>query len=92
MYEEWLEKLGNRLEVRTIKQTNTFIELVFSKEMSKRLDGEKLFYTAYDVSKNFKLKSVDDKIHIIFNFVNLEKHNVFYLIDLFSKIIEDNNL
>ena len=92
MYEEWLEKLGNKLEVKTIKQTNTFIELEISKEISNKIDGEKLFYTAYEVSKNFKLKQVDGKIHIILSLVNLDKHNVFYLIDLFNKIINDNNL
>ena len=92
MYEEWLEKLGNKLEVKTIKQTNTFIELEISKEISNKIDGEKLFYTAYEVSKNFKLKQVDGKIHIILSLVNLDKHNVFYLIDLFNKIISGNNL
>ena len=92
MYEEWLEKLGNKLEVKTIKQTNTFIELEISKEMSGKIDGEKLFYTAYEISKNFKLKQVDGKIHIILSLVNLDKHIVFYLIDLFNKIISDNNL
>ena len=92
MYEEWLEKLGNKLEVKTIKQTNTFIELEISKEMSSKIDGEKLFYTAYEISKNFKLKQVDGKIHIILSLVNLDKHNVFYLIDLFNRIISDNNL
>ena len=92
MYEEWLEKLGNKLEVKTIKQTNTFIELEISKEISNKIDGEKLFYTAYEVSKNFKLKQVDGKIHIILSLVNLDKHNVFYLIDLFNRIISDNNL
>ena len=92
MYEEWLEKLGNKLEVKTIKQTNTFIELEISKEISNKIDGEKLFYTAYEISKNFKLKQVDGKIHIILSLVNLDKHNVFYLIDLFNKIISDNNL
>ena len=92
MYEEWLEKLGNKLEVKTIKQTNTFIELEISKEMSSKIDGEKLFYTTYEVSKDFKLKQVDGKIHIILSLVNLDKHNVFYLIDLFNKIISDNNL
>ena len=92
MYEEWLEKLGNKLEVKTIKQTNTFIELEISKEISNKIDGEKLFYTAYEVSKNIKLKQVDGKIHIILSLVNLDKHNVFYLIDLFNKIISDNNL
>ena len=92
MYEEWLEKLADRLEIKTIKQTNTLIELEMSSDMSKRIDGEKLFYTAYEISSNFKLKLIEGKIHIILNLVNLEKHNVFYLIDLFNKIIDDNNI
>ena len=92
MYEEWLEKLANKLEIKNKKQTKTMIEFEISEKMSKRINGEKLFYTAYDISKNFKLKSVDNKIHIIFDLVNLEKHFVMYLIDLFSKIIEENNI
>ena len=92
MYEEWLEKLANKLEIKNKKQTKTMIEFEISEKMSKRINGEKLFYTAYDISKNFKLKSVDNKIHIIFDIVNLEKHFVMYLIDLFSKIIEENNI
>ena len=92
MYEEWLEKLAKKLEVKTIRQTNTFIELEFSLDVSKKIDGEKLFYTAYEVSKNFKLKSSFGKINILFSLVNLDEHFIKYLIRLFDKIINENNL
>jgi len=92
MYEEWLEKIAKRLQIKTINQTKTFIELEISSEISKKIDGEKLFYTAYEVSNKFKLKNVNNKIHIILNVVNLEKHFVIYLIELLNRICIENNL
>ena len=92
MYEEWLEKIAKRLEIKTINQTKTFIELEISLDISKKIDGEKLFYTAYEVSKKFKLKNVNNKIHIILNLVNLENHFVIYLIELLNRICIENNL
>ena len=92
MYEEWLEKIAKKLEIKTISQTKTFIELEISSEISKKIDGEKLFYTAYEVSNKFKLKNVNNKIHIILNLVNLEAHFIKYLIELLNRICIQNNL
>jgi len=92
MYEEWLEKIAKKLEIKTISQTKTFIELEISSNMSKKIDGEKLFYTAYEISNKFKLKNVNNKIHIILNLVNLEDHFVKYLIELLNRICIENNI
>ena len=92
MYEEWLEKIAKKLEIKRIKQTNTLIELSISKEVSNKIDGEKLFYTAYEISPNFKLKFSDGSIHIILSFANLKEHFIKYIIKLLSKICEENNL
>ena len=92
MYEEWLEKLAKKLKIKPIKQTNTIIELEIDYDISKKIDGEKLFYTAYEISRNFRLKNVNNRIHIIFSLVNLEKHFIKYLIELLEKISKDNNI
>ena len=92
MYEEWLEKLAKKLEIKTINQTKTFIELEISSNISRKIDGEKLFYTAYEVSKKFKLKSVNNKIHIILNLVNLDDHFVKYLIELLNRVCIENDI
>jgi len=92
MYEEWLEKLAKKLEIKTISQTKTFIELEISSNMSRKIDGEKLFYTAYEVSNKFKLKNVNNKIHIILSLVNLEDHFVKYLIELLNRICLENEI
>ena len=93
MYEEWFEKLANKLEIKKVNQTKTFIDLELSFDVSKKINGEELFMLAYEVSKNFKLSYKDSKIHIVLSLVNLDKHFLLYLIDLLSRVIDslDNN-
>ena len=88
MYEEWFEKLANKLEIRKVKQTKTLIDLELSEDVSKKINGEDLFMMSYEVSKRFKLGFKDNKIHIMLELVNLDKHFLLYLIDLLSNLIE----
>ena len=89
MYEEWFEKMARKLEVVSSKQTKTFIDLELSNNISSKLDGEKLFFMAYDISKNFRFNYKENKIHIILDLVNLDEHFLVYLTKLFDKIIKD---
>ena len=91
MFEEWFEKLASKLEIRRVKQTKTMVDLELSEDVSKRINGEELFMLSYDISKNFKLSYKENKIHIVLEIVNLEKHFLLYLIELLTKIIENLN-
>jgi len=84
MYEEWFEKLAKKLEVESSNQTKNFIELKLSENISKKIDGEKLFYMAYDISKMFRFTYKQNKIHVILDTVKLDKHFLIYLIELFD--------
>ncbi len=86
MYEEWFEKLAKKLEIENSKQTKTFIELELSENISKKIDGEKLFLMAYDISKMFRFSFKNNKIHIILDTVKLDNHFLIYLIKLLEKI------
>ncbi len=88
MYEEWFEKLANKLEIKKVKQTKTMIDLELSEDISKRIQGEELFMLSYEISRNFKLSFKDNKIHVILELVNLDKHFLLYIIELLSKLIE----
>ena len=88
MYEEWFEKLAQKLEIKTVKQTKTLIDLELSEDISKKINGEDLFMISYKICKKFKLSYKENKIHIILELVNLEKHFLLYIIDLLTKIIE----
>ena len=88
MYEEWFEKLANKLEIKKVKQTKTFVDLELSEGVSKMINGEDLFMMSYEVSKNFRLNYKENKIHIILDLVNLDKHFLLYLIDLLTNVID----
>ena len=88
MYEEWFEKLANKLEIKKVKQTKTMVDLELSEEISKKIQGEELFMMSYEVSPHFKLSFRDNKIHIILELINLNKHFLLYIIELLSKLID----
>lgn len=88
MYEEWFEKLANKLEIKRVKQTKILVDLELSENISKMINGEDLFMMSYSVSSNFKLSFRDNKIHILLDIVNLDRHFLLYLIELLEKIID----
>ena len=89
MYEEWLEKMARKLEVVSSKQTKNSIDITLSESISSKIDGEQLFFIAYEINKNFKFSYNEGKIHIILDITNLDKHFLIYLTELFDKIIKD---
>ena len=92
MYEEWFEKLASKLEIKHVKQTKTSIDLELPENISKMVHGEDLFMMSYEVSKQFRLNYKENKIHIILNLVNLEKHFLLYIIELLTKLIASLDL
>ena len=92
MYEEWFEKLANIIRVDNVSQTKTFVDIELSQDMNDMIDGEDLFMISYNVSKNFRLGYKYNKIHIILDVVNLDKHFLIYLIELFDTLIKKYNL
>lgn len=86
MYEEWFEKLAKKFELRKINQNNLYIELEFSKEISSKIKGEKLMLVANNLTNNFKFSYHHERIKVLLYFSKLEKHFIFYLVELLSKI------
>ena len=82
MYEEWLEKLVKTQNIQNIRQTKNFIEIPLNKEEASKIDGEKLFYELTKLGKMFRFQSRANNLIIILDTVKLEKHYVYYLIDL----------
>ncbi len=86
MYEEWFEKVARKLKIVNIKQTKTFIEIELPLELSNKIDGEKLFMIANDVCNNFRFSYRLNHIYVILDIVNLDKHFIYYLVELLEKI------
>ena len=88
MYEEWFEKLANKFGIKRVKKTKTMVDMELSEEISKRINGEELFTLSYEISKKFKLGFKENKIHIMLDIVNLDKHFLLYLIELLTKLLD----
>ncbi len=87
MYEQWLEKLVQKLNIKNIRQTKNFIEVPLNKKQAENINGEELFYEITSLGKMFRFTSRLNNLYIILDTVKLDKHYVYYLIDL-MKIIE----
>ena len=82
MHEEWFEKQAKSLNIKETKQTKNYVEIVLPQYLSKQIDGEKLFFTAYEISKYFRFSYNNNQIHIYLDTIKLDKHFVYYLNDL----------
>lgn len=89
MYEEWFEKLAFQLKIKNIIQTKTYIEFSLPEDISSKINGEKLFLKLYNINPKFKLKYMAKRIIINLPIINLEKHYIYYLVDLLQEIISD---
>ena len=86
MYEEWFEKLAKQFEVEKVNNTKNSIELVLSKEITNHIDGEKIFEEAFKITPMFRFKLLKERLIIILDLVKLEKHYVYYLVELLNKM------
>lgn len=84
MYEEWFSNLAKMLDIEKVNQTDRYIEIVLSKEQSENIDGEKLFLQLYKISDKFNIKNSLNRIVITLYIKNLEKHYIYYLVDLMN--------
>ncbi len=93
MYEEWFESLANKLKIKKVKQTNNTVEMMLNKEILNNIDGEQLFLETLKINGNFSFKMLGNNLIITLRTDNLEKHFIYYLIDLLfviQKSIKNN--
>ena len=78
MYQEWFESLASKLNIISIKQNSKEIELI----IDSNIDGEKLFLETFKISNNFRFGTRGKNLIITLKLQGLEKHFIYYLIDL----------
>lgn len=94
MYEEWFEKLAYKVRISNVHQTKNSIEMVFPMDVVSKMDTEELFMDAFYVSNMFRFISRGSNLVIVLDIIKLEKHPVYYLVELLDKIYNKfrNNL
>ncbi len=86
MYEEWFEALAKKNEIEEVRQTKNSIELVFSEEMSNKIDGEALFTDAYNISRMFRFQMKSNHLILILDTIHLEENYIILLTKILSTI------
>ena len=82
MYEELFEKQIKELNIKNVNQTKNFIAITFNKELSNKIDGENLFMDVLSLSRKFRFSMKNNELTITLDTVGLDKHFIYYLIDL----------
>lgn len=88
MYEEWFEKLAKKIGLSHVNQTKNSIEMVFPADVVSRMDTEEVFMDAFYITNMFRFVSRGSNLVIVLDIIKLEKHPVYYLVELLDKILE----
>lgn len=87
MHEEWFEKLTKKLNITDVRQTKNSIIITLPLELTNNVDTDYLFYEVSKLSKMFRFGMKNELLMITLDIINLDKHFIYYLIDLL-KVIE----
>ncbi len=89
MHEEWFEALAHKVGIRQINQTKNFVEIIFDKDLTKKIKIDDLFYETTKISKMFRFSMKYERLSIILDTIKLEKHFIYYLIDLMKAVTKN---
>ena len=81
MYSEWFEKLATDI-VDKIKVNRNSVDVIFNKNITSKIDGKALFMDVNKLSRMFRFSMKDNSLIITLDTIKLDKHYIYYLIDL----------
>ncbi len=86
MHEELFEKYAEKLGINEIKQTKNTVEITLNKDLTNNINGDELFYEVNKISRMFRFSMKFEKLTITLDTIKLDKHFIYYLIDLMKSI------
>ena len=89
MYEEWFEKLALKVGLSNVHQSKNSIELVFPQDVISKIDTEQLFFDAFQITPMFRFISKGSFLIIVLDLIKLDKHPIYYLVNLLKKIYDN---
>ena len=88
MYEALFEHIASDLKIKKVNQTKNLISITLPSILSDNIDGDKLFIKVCSLNRNFRFSMKDRELIIILNTSNLDKHYIYYLVELLNIIVE----
>lgn len=91
MHEELFENMAKELNIVNVKQTKNFVEILIPKELATKLKMDELFLKISKISMMFRFSLKHEQLCITLDTVKLDKHFIYYLVDLLEIIKEQKN-
>ncbi len=85
MYSELFEKMADDI-VNRIKVNKNSVDVIFDKSITDKIDGKELFMEVNKLSRMFRFSMKDNALIITLDTVKLDKHYIYYLIDLVNLV------
>lgn len=82
MYEEWFSKLCYDLEIIKVVQNVNLVEIYLEEKLVNNLNGDVLFLAMLSINKKFRFTQKFRRVIISLSLKSLEKHFIYYLVDL----------
>lgn len=86
MYQELFEKISRDVSIFKINQTKNFIEVILNKDLTLKINGEKLFFGLNEVSRMFRFSMKFGRLTITLDTIKLDRHFIYYLIEMINII------
>ena len=86
MYEEIFEHKARKLNFSKVIQTKNSVMLYLPRELSEKIDGDLLFSKCMDISRKIRFGMKNKELIITLDLINLDKHFVYYLIDILDVV------
>lgn len=88
MYEEWFEKLAHKLDIKHVNQKKNFVEIVIPESVFKQFNIDDIFVESFKITSMFRFVSRGSNLVIVLDTIKLDKHPVYYLVDLLELILK----
>ena len=90
MYEKLFKNLCDLIGICKIEDNFKLMTLYISEEVSKTLDGTKLFLGAHDISDRLKLRYTNGMVQILFDKLGYKDNSYFKILDKYLDSIINN--
>ena len=88
IYEKLFEYLTKVIDVEKIIETKSNITLILSEEGTTNIAADNMFKKSLDITKDFRFEYKKNKIRIILETINLDRHWLFTMVEFLEKIVE----
>ena len=88
MHEELFENRAKELGITKIVQTKNSIAIYIPQELTNNINGDELFLDVIALTRKFRFGMKNKELIITLDTVTLDKHYVYYLLDLIDIIVK----